>query len=1185
MKKSILLLFIAAMAMGAIARSVSSEMAIAAANAWAAKNAAFGVGAQATGEVRSERDPKNAGVVLWHQVSMQGGGMLVVAPVTEIEPVVMALESDPGVLDEGHPLRALLTNDMRRRLQFLGQYSAVPAGGAMLQGVALAVPAISEDAKAWGEACNAKWAKLTGGSLQEAAGVGVLEIAVEACTVKGFEKGGALTHWNQGDYNGKHLYNYYTPNNAVCGCVATACSALAQFFGTTNAVSGIVGENCTYRDQPYRNLTGKDAVTIGGPIDWSILPENWGGTNAPSKELTSEQQELIGRVAFDAGVGLNMMWEVGDGSGSGAYTADIANVLKTVFGFKNARTVSLGEDASQYEKIIYNQCRAGAPVGMGIDGHAVVACGYGLDADGVERVRVFMGWAGAGDGWYALPKIDTKATMNGGTYLSEVVSCAITMISYADDDIVPIVGHVSMPGAKLELPALERAIDSNDYGYFGTRVPAEAGSVEVTCQGKSAQLDIGEAAAESMDAEELCGEGVLPDAFEFVLLNASVAYSLERAKLMALKEGKAILRVSGASGDTNTAAVLDHIYRLDEENVNGFSDKFVYYFSGSKSSSGDGADVSFGVYLPQDVDPEKRWQASNGALAYGYSVTLSTQTNVTHDASHAAETNDLGQIVTTRNFTYTFAPIDADPVVSTNDVEDVDAILAAIIKSLDDVIDIGGTRYVESTSGITVTIAATSPEAEAAIDSIALPRDKCGLHEKIYAPGSRTFVCDAVVTNEAAGLVMGCAGWSITNATTGVVSSGTGAEAKVDLATNDVLTLTWDFSKIVAVKVTVAWADPEALNDPEPVMPGTGWYAYGEPVVFSAKESVGNYGFVRWKGAENKDLPEGCAVLSPTKILVPMVEAGSLYAYYRRGATVQPVESSILSVKATSWFLNGSLTFDKAPADRAPQTSVFGSEGELKLASDASAEVKVVGSAYVRADATEYIDEGGNKWILYGFVAEEMTGEEDAVALQAKASPDRAFSVKATEEPVFVNWLWIPDVNDPETEFTIVWDDALSTLNAHGYSTNLCTVAELEAHGISVSNIKVTAPKGFKAKVDTVDGNVVASLELDEEVLQPVAADGVSSPLTILANGDGTVTVKADVANGVRGFWYSLYATDELGGSWSLVASGYKDGTPSVQATEDDRTVSLSIVVEPTDAKKFYKLVVTDVNPELPAAP
>ena len=113
----------------------------------------------------------------------------------------------------------------------------------------------------------------------------------------------------------------------------------------------------------------------------------------------------------------------------------------------------------------------------------------------------------------------------------------------------------------------------------------------------------------------------------------------------------------------------------------------------------------------------------------------------------------------------------------------------------------------------------------------------------------------------------------------------------------------------------------------------------------------------------------------------------------------------------------------------------------------------------------------------------------------------------------------------------------------------------------------------------------MARLELDEEVLQPRAADGVSSPLTILANGDGTVTVKADVANGVRGFWYSLYATDELGGSWSLVASGYKDGTPSVQATEDDRTVSLSIVVEPTDAKKFYKLVVTDVNPELPAAP
>ena len=83
-----------------------------------------------------------------------------------------------------------------------------------------------------------------------------------------------------------------------------------------------------------------------------------------------------------------------------------------------------------------------------------------------------------------------------------------------------------------------------------------------------------------------------------------------------------------------------------------------------------------------------------------------------------------------------------------------------------------------------------------------------------------------------------------------------------------------------------------------------------------------------------------------------------------------------------------------------------------------------------------------------------------------------------------------------------------------------------------------------------------------------------------VSNGDGTLTVKADVANGVRGFWYTLYAADELGGAWSPVAAGAGiAGEPSLQAKVDDAPASPSITLSPTDAKKFYKLVVTDVKP------
>ena len=770
MKKIVLMLFAMALALGASAESVSPERAMAAANAWAARNGAFGAGQGATNVV-TECDAAT-GVVLWHQVSMAGGGMLVVAPVTEIEPVVVALDNDPGVLPKAHPLRGILTGDMRRRLRFLG---LLPQGRMAVKARRVAAAAVvsstddeadEEDvAKAWAAACEAKWARLTGGGPRRAKGtgakgVGVETVAVEVRVVKGFEKGGPLTHWAQSSYNGAFLYDYYTPNHAVCGCVATACAALAQFYGTKSAVKGYANPSCTYQNQAYRDVFGADAKTIGGDLDWSILPENWGGEETASPTLTDEQRELIGRVAFDAGVGVGMMWSDDE---SGATMGGIVTALKDVFGFRNARCVRLSNterpSQSELEKLVYNQCRAGVPVGMGIEGHAVVAAGYGLDADGVERVRVFMGWSGSGDGWYALPKIDTQATVGGGTYLSEVVDEVITMIAYDNDDIVPVVGHVTMPGAPLEIAGLGRTLTSSGEGYFGTRVPADMGTCTVTCQDKVAEVEINaDAADETKTSDELCS--LLPNAFEFVLMDCTVAYSLERAKLYALREGKAILRVSGVTGETNTTAVLSLIYNLAQDNVHGFSDRFVYYFARSSSVAGDGADLSYGVYLPSAVDPADRWQAKNGALAYGYLATVTTVTNVAHDAGHAAETNGLDAVETTRALTYTFAPIDGTPELVTLDAEETDAILAAVSNSLMRVLGVGAARFAECTSGITVTIGATSKAAEAAINATADPAQACGVHANCYTNGPYTFTCDAVVTNQDAGVVLACGGWT-----------------------------------------------------------------------------------------------------------------------------------------------------------------------------------------------------------------------------------------------------------------------------------------------------------------------------------------------------------------------------------------------------------------------------------------
>jgi len=38
-----------------------------------------------------------------------------------------------------------------------------------------------------------------------------------------------LTTWSQSTVGGKNVYNYYTPNNYVCGCTATAGAQIMRF--------------------------------------------------------------------------------------------------------------------------------------------------------------------------------------------------------------------------------------------------------------------------------------------------------------------------------------------------------------------------------------------------------------------------------------------------------------------------------------------------------------------------------------------------------------------------------------------------------------------------------------------------------------------------------------------------------------------------------------------------------------------------------------------------------------------------------------------------------------------------------------------------------------------------------------------------------------------------------------------
>jgi hypothetical protein len=176
------------------------------------------------------------------------------------------------------------------------------------------------------------------------------------------------------------------------------------------------------------------------------------------------------------------------------------------------------------------------------------------------------------------------------------------------------------------------------------------------------------------------------------------------------------------------------------------------------------------------------------------------------------------------------------------------------------------------------------------------------------------------------------------------------------------------------------------------------------------------------------------------------------------------------------------------------------------------------------------------------------------------------------------------DEDEEEIFAPIAWNAELNNLRV---GTNiLVTAAELAAHpGAKIVPEADAADVPLGWKLDGKphigdDGSYVAVLELDEEVLAPKGVGG-SAPLTIYPNADGTLTVEAKVSNAVRGFWYSLYSSDELGAEgWSMVTSGYTDGEPSVQQKTDDPPgvgeVRVWIKVKPEEQRRFYKLVVED---------
>lgn len=326
-----------------------------------------------------------AGVPLFHAVPLKGGGFVVTSADDVIHPVIAFSEGSNLVADAGNPLWALLNKDLSQR-----RAAVTALRGRQAQ-------AISDPTEA-----EKEWASLLVGRQVQPLGLtSVSDVRVAPIV---------LSHWGQSTVSGfwknYNCYNYYTPNNYPCGCVATAMAQIMRkhCFPTSSVPAK------TFSCRVNGALT--DLTMKGGFYSWgnmTLLPDE-GFDTAPSETIRA----AIGKLCYDAGVSVEMQYAADK---SCAYSTYVPGAFIDVFGYASAYCYDgwRGFSEDTICSALLSNLDHGFPVYIAISGdpekHAVIADGYGFNS-GARYIHLNMGWNQNGNGgyqnaWYNVPRVDT----------------------------------------------------------------------------------------------------------------------------------------------------------------------------------------------------------------------------------------------------------------------------------------------------------------------------------------------------------------------------------------------------------------------------------------------------------------------------------------------------------------------------------------------------------------------------------------------------------------------------------------------------------------------------------------------------------------------------------------------------------------------------------------------------------
>ncbi|UCE46932.1 MAG: C10 family peptidase, partial [Phycisphaerales bacterium] len=364
--------------------------------------------------VHVETFDNRSGRAAYHIVYLSPSGFVIVSADDRVEPIIGFADDgdyDPSV---DNPLGALVTNDLSSR---------VDAGGDTFG--LLMVPGVAAP-----DSPRGKWRYFIDLAQNPADGFSLMSLTcVSDIRVLPLVQ----SRWGQATVCGEYVYNYYTPENFPCGCIATAMAQVMRYYEYPTREIGVNEFSIEVHGTGDQTASTRGGDGLGGPYDWSEMPLR---PAANCDALTEVQRQAIGALCYDAGVAVGMEYTP---SGSGSFMADGKHALVTTFQFENAVVgYNSGRDIhAGMTDMINPSLDAGAPVILAIldvsdanGAHAVVCDGYGYDSATLYH-HLNMGWEGTDDVWYNLPDIDGRR----GRY-STVFGCIYNIFPSGTGEIV-----------------------------------------------------------------------------------------------------------------------------------------------------------------------------------------------------------------------------------------------------------------------------------------------------------------------------------------------------------------------------------------------------------------------------------------------------------------------------------------------------------------------------------------------------------------------------------------------------------------------------------------------------------------------------------------------------------------------------------------------------------------------------